>query len=433
MAGIPFSPGEVGTKVRTTLRMARYRNSYDAWKDGGLPDYGTPTEYPNIFEKSSRSSYPRGVFITLPGGTVFRKATAYDRQSFSIPERPESPYYGLIRSVNLNTGGVGYSGAEDWGREVGYLVNVEPPIQGIDVPWDARNEAVTKALTKIADQKVNLGENLATLGQTVRLFTDKAGLLTSALKYAQKQKSWAKLLKKSAKDLSDAGPLNVVAKEYLAYVYGLKPLVGDVWTLAELMKTQSAPALLLNAEGRATRMQGLKKESSFGLSRCWIYRKSGRAESKVKCSIWARLDPEGTTLRSMNQLGLLNPFGLAWDLVPYSFVVDWFLPVGPVLYAMSAPAGLIFVDGSVSIRTSEVSEYEYQAFTGGYTPPSVATPGEERMLKVSRTYEGYARSTLSNWPIPGLWFDQDPFRGDRPFKALALAVLALSGTRPPIR
>lgn len=33
------------------------------------------------------------------------------------------------------------------------------------------------------------------------------------------------------------------------------------------------------------------------------------------------------------QIGLTDPVGVAWELVPYSFVVDWFLPVGNYLDA----------------------------------------------------------------------------------------------------
>lgn len=29
-----------------------------------------------------------------------------------------------------------------------------------------------------------------------------------------------------------------------------------------------------------------------------------------------------------NQLGLINPGTVAWEIVPFSFLVDWFIPVG---------------------------------------------------------------------------------------------------------
>lgn len=41
-----------------------------------------------------------------------------------------------------------------------------------------------------------------------------------------------------------------------------------------------------------------------------------------------------------NQLGLVNPAYVLWDAVPFSFVADWFLPVGRYLQSYSDWVGL---------------------------------------------------------------------------------------------
>lgn len=41
----------------------------------------------------------------------------------------------------------------------------------------------------------------------------------------------------------------------------------------------------------------------------------------------------------LKQLGLTNPAIVAWDLVPWSFVIDWFLPVGRYLKSFDASLG----------------------------------------------------------------------------------------------
>jgi hypothetical protein len=38
-------------------------------------------------------------------------------------------------------------------------------------------------------------------------------------------------------------------------------------------------------------------------------------------------------LSLQRSLGLVNPLEIAWEVVPYSFVVDWFLPVGSYIAA----------------------------------------------------------------------------------------------------
>lgn len=424
MAGIQFSPGEIGTKSLFKPFGYQYVQKSNPVGDKSVPSYGPVNYAEQMIKRTVRPAYPKGNVITLPGGTVFRKSTAYNMQTWSL-ERTSKQYEGHYWNfTNLQWT---YRGARDSGREVGYLISTDQSVIGTSIPRDARNEAVTKALNKIADQKVNLGENLATLGQTVRLFTGKVDILREALQYARKHKSWQKLLNKSLRDISRKGPLNITAQEYLAYVYGLKPLMGDVWTLAELMKTQAQQTLLLKGVGSASRMQSHGPKSIGAFSYSQMKRLAATSQTRVKCTVWARLDPNGATLRSMSQLGLVNPFGLAWDLVPYSFVVDWFLPIGPVLYAMSAPAGLLFVDGSVAMRNSEISEFEYKARTTSYNyASSLNDEGKEEAMVVQTSYDGYVRETLSTWPIPGLWFDQDPFRADRPLKALALSVLELN-------
>jgi hypothetical protein len=46
------------------------------------------------------------------------------------------------------------------------------------------------------------------------------------------------------------------------------------------------------------------------------------------------------SLAQLNGTGLLNPALLYWELMPYSFVVDWFIPVGDVLASLTAGLGL---------------------------------------------------------------------------------------------
>jgi hypothetical protein len=302
-------------------------------------------------------------------------------------------------------------------------------LYGLSVPADARNEAVTKALNKIADQKVNLGENLATFGQTLSLFVTKGDLLLTAMKRIQQDKSLKKFWRLSWRDLSRNGLLTTAAQEYLAYVYGLRPLMQDVYQISEELKHHAGKDLLLKAVGSAQRSKQ-KVDAAYNLTSSRITPLGLLSQSRTKCTLWARIDPNHRGMRALNQFGLSNPFGLAWDLVPFSFCVDWFLPVGPVLYALTAPWGLLFVDGSISFRNTETNQFRYEMSRSGNWIYSMAY---NRPADVTVNYEGYSRTRLSNWPLPGLWFSQNPLSDDRPLKALALGIVGLSGARSPIR
>lgn len=56
-------------------------------------------------------------------------------------------------------------------------------------------------------------------------------------------------------------------------------------------------------------------------------------------------------------LGLTNPASVAWELVPFSFVVDWFAPVGDWLNALDATLGYSFLSGTRSTIRRRTGQY----------------------------------------------------------------------------
>jgi hypothetical protein len=67
------------------------------------------------------------------------------------------------------------------------------------------------------------------------------------------------------------------------------------------------------------------------------------------------------------QLGLLNPALIAWELVPFSFVADWFFPVGDWLETLDADMRFFHLGGSYTTRTkinlTEVYSYSSPSTT----------------------------------------------------------------------
>jgi hypothetical protein len=54
------------------------------------------------------------------------------------------------------------------------------------------------------------------------------------------------------------------------------------------------------------------------------------------------------TVASLRDYGLINIAENAWELIPFSFVVDWFVGVGDFLHNITALAGLTFENGSIT-------------------------------------------------------------------------------------
>lgn len=379
-----------------------------------------------------KSNKVSGQFLTFANGYRFRRATNYyngsvimqlsTAQNTLFRESLTGPLI-LYRS---SPGGYGCNGVLNINYNSSLLGSVPVGMYHASAPTGMRNESVTKALLKIADQKVNLGENLATLGQTARLFSESAQTLSKFLKGMYDDKSMRKYLSKSYRDLVREGIPETISNRYLEYVYGWRPLMSDVYALYKLMKDGTQKPLLFQGKGSSNRGGAPTPSANpIGIYNNGAAKITGGTENlTVRCCLWGQIDPNWSGARSINQLGLLNPLSLAWELMPWSFVVDWLLPVGSVLSALSAPAGLIFVDGSIGTRYSATVAYDtwYTYYPSTWIESDVHASGT--VVK-----ESYRREVLTSWPLPGLWFDPDPLRGDRIFKAAALLISNIHGVR----
>jgi len=127
----------------------------------------------------------------------------------------------------------------------------------------------------------------------------------------------------------------------------------------------------------------------------------------------------------VSQLGLVNPAEIVWEMMPYSFIADWFVPIGPWIGSLTADIGYTFKGGSYSV----ISRSEEQVVS--FTP-------EDRVAGTTRyTYIGappkmlaklfsFKRSCYLSSPVPGLYV-KSPVSALHFANATALLSLALHG------
>lgn len=378
--------------------------------------------------EETKSPLQKGVWVQFPFGAKFRKATGYTRSRLIMAPgaSDHSTYSSLHHYVYSSTpgGNIGNWRTANWSFRLDSDFAI-PSINGAPaIETYERNEAVTKALNEIADGKAQLGEGLATLGQTVRLFKNPVDGLIKGIRKIYNDRDLRPYLLKSYRDMLRAGVSKTVANRYLEYVYGIVPLMQDIYGVSELAKSQLPLGQFLHGKGQAKRELSSDdmEYSNVSAAQMEFYRNI-KGNSVSRCHLWATLDPNYSGTRALNQLGLLNPVSVIWELVPYSFLIDWALPIGPVLSALTAPAGLNYVNGSISRRVT--ANWLWEA--GGR--PS-GQPYGGSLANAQCRYEGYRRDVITSWHRPGLWFDSDPLRlasdkSDRVFKALALAIAGL--------
>jgi hypothetical protein len=120
------------------------------------------------------------------------------------------------------------------------------------------------------------------------------------------------------------------ANAWLELHFGWVPLCQDIFNAVQVLSS-NPPANRVKATARYTE---LVKESfpptTYPINWAGI---SGNAVygALVQADVYV----SNPNLALANQLGLVNPATVAWELVPFSFLVDWFYPVGAFLDSFS--------------------------------------------------------------------------------------------------
>lgn len=137
-------------------------------------------------------------------------------------------------------------------------------------------------------------------------------------------------------------PQGYLASTWLELQYGWKPLLNDVYGAAELLgsrlrsdtfsqRTYSS-ATVTKTETLDVMYSGLIAKNAHVL-----YRQS-------TCKYYTEFTTSNEVRQAFAVTGLSNPLLIAWELVPFSFVVDWFLPVGNFVEQLSAYDGFNVVN-----------------------------------------------------------------------------------------
>lgn len=153
-------------------------------------------------------------------------------------------------------------------------------------------------------------------------------------------------------DLMRAPSRATFANLWLEYAYGWRPLLNDIYGAAELMAQVAT-------ESRPLRSVGSDKTSQSWFGSYSSEGVTANAEARIDIQSRCRVEyaVEDGWLDSAKSTGISNPALIAWELLPYSFVIDWFIPVGDFLERLNARTGLTFIKGSTSTLT------RYQAST----------------------------------------------------------------------
>lgn len=146
-------------------------------------------------------------------------------------------------------------------------------------------------------------------------------------------------------------PNQFAANSWLELTYGWGPLLYDVYGsaayVAKLLHDTDVDLTLSAVD----RVRGEYPDHSH--SAVWQ-----GGECDVKSGWIVHLKVDDPLLRNQEALGLTNLKNVLWEKVPFSFVYDWFHPVGPYLESLTALQGYTVVQKAYTVKLHRVVTYQ---------------------------------------------------------------------------
>jgi hypothetical protein len=255
-------------------------------------------------------------------------------------------------------------------------------------------------LSALKDMKVNLAQAAAEAHQTANMFAVTARRITSsfvALRRGNFSKAVSYLgvgIKPTSfnryKTLYEKDPFRAAANAWLELQYGWKPLLDDVYGAAETIARERGDRPLINTIRKTASVKRNHEAFSNNAGAGYTMTSSSRSAVNAMCSIAITYEVRNDALRLASSIGLTDPALLAWELLPYSFVVDWFLPVGGWLERANATSGLLFHKGSCSelVRIVSSESHQSSSFAWNFVSDSEVGGGHREDLIFERTVLG---------------------------------------------
>jgi hypothetical protein len=182
------------------------------------------------------------------------------------------------------------------------------------------------------------------------------------------------------------------ANRWLEYQYGWRPLVGAIYDTGKaLMDLHTYSYVRVRGSG----YDGSNINSSVTTSGITtVY--SGRMQMRTRLVCEYRMS--NSRIQTLAGYTSLNPVSIAWELLPYSFVIDWLVDVGG--YLRNLESSVLFQDNFV--RGYRVDGHKFEiagsrsggfTYNGGSSSYTVAATGFSRTSSKNR-------SILSSNPRP---------------------------------
>jgi hypothetical protein len=240
------------------------------------------------------------------------------------------------------------------------------------------NKALARFTGKVRKHNASLGVTLGSIGQSRDMIVDRTYKIADILHRVELSHE---LQRRKLSDKQKAHQRRTALKDragdFLEWEFGWMPLVSDI---------QAALGALSRAfdngwiDARATLVDQVSYQQFLN-----EYTLIRNDRINLSVCIGANVSIANPNLFLANRLGLLNLPGVAWDLIPWSFVVNMFTNMGQIVNSMSDFVGVNVVNASTTRSAFTTREdmlfagsKPFQEKTTGYAESSV---WEKRKLR----------------------------------------------------
>lgn len=272
-------------------------------------DLGPQTVYRSDVTRPNKIRRPRPV-------DLFASATSW------YVESTVSKYFSVVYASQRDGGYHVYSGPSSY-----YHAGSSCPFPTRSDP-DILSNLDLKLRQKIKGQKVDLLATLAEAHKTASMVSKAAQDLVSsfgALKRGQPVAAVRRLLS-DPRTRSD----RAIANRWLEYQWGVLPTLSDIYGAAEALATRLNEGMyhyytVRHREERVLDVTGFLRGQHQ-------YTRLHRARARVKFS--------SSSLMQLEALGITNPLASVYQLIPWSFCIDWVTNLGDILEGIDAFLGV---------------------------------------------------------------------------------------------
>ncbi len=281
---------------------------------------------------------------------------------------------------------------------------------------DAYTKARARLAEKVNNMDVNLAQAFGERKQTANLLANTAVRIAAAMRHLKhgELRDFSRALSLEGNKIPSARQWDRViatpvdkrlSSHWLSYQYGWKPLIQDAFGVATLLAQHSQERYVTRSESSATVKQSgmIPFNPVTGAAEViYSYRTRVRMASSYRC--------DDLTKTVLAQTGISNPALLAWELLPWSFVIDWFIPVGNYLQALNEFAGFTFVQGWYSQKSNVTWQQTHgtkNRVWGGSSYNQIVQQGSS--LWSDTLYE---RFILNSFPAVGSLSFKNPIGGE---------------------